>query len=61
MPHENVFYGKAVICIGGAHGKGEVFLGGKKVGKTKISQITPGMQLGGQVDSQMIFLLRTII
>ena len=25
--------GKGGICIGGAHGKGEVFVGGKKVGK----------------------------
>ena len=35
-------------------GKGEVFVGGKKVGK-KTSQITYGLQLGGQVYSQMIF------
>ena len=47
--------GKGGIGIGGAHGKGEVFRGGKKVGKTKISQITYGLQLGGQVYSQMIF------
>ena len=32
--------GKCGIGIGGAHGKGEVFVGGKKVGKTKMSQIT---------------------
>ena len=48
--------GKGGIGIGGAHGKGEVFVGGKKVGKTKMSQITYGLQLGGQVYSQMIFL-----
>ena len=47
--------GKGGIGIGGAHGKGEVFVGGKKVGKTKMSQITYGLQLGGQVYSQMIF------
>ena len=47
--------GKGGIGIGGAHGKGEVFRGGKKVGKTKMSQITYGLQLGGQVYSQMIF------
>ena len=47
--------GKGGIGIGGAHGKGEVFVGGKKVGKTKMSQITDGLQLGGQVYSQMIF------
>ena len=47
--------GEGGIGIGGAHGKGEVFVGGKKVGKTKMSQITYGLQLGGQVYSQMIF------
>ena len=47
--------GKGGIGIGGAHGKGEVFVGGKKVGKTKMSQITYGLQLGGQFCSQMIF------
>ena len=47
--------GKGGIGIDGAHGKGEVFRGGKKVGKTKMSQITYGLQLGGQVYSQMIF------
>ena len=47
--------GKGGIGIGGAHGKGEVYRGGKKVGKTKMSQITYGLQLGGQVYSQMIF------
>ena len=47
--------GKGGIGIGGAHGKGEVFVGGKKVGKTKMSQITCGLQLDGQVCSQMIF------
>ena len=35
--------GKGGICIGGAHGKGEVFVGGKKAGKTKMSQITYGL------------------
>ena len=56
-----IFFVKAVICIGGAQGKGAVFLGGKKVGKTKMSQITHGMQLGGQEDSQMIFPRRSSI
>ena len=46
--------GKGGIGIGGTHGKGEVFVGGKKVGKKK-RQITWGLQLGGQVYSQMIF------
>ena len=32
--------GKGGIGIGGAHCKGKVFVGGKKVGKAKMSQIT---------------------
>ena len=47
--------GKGGIGICGAHGKGEVFVGGRKVGKTKMSQITYGPHVGGQVNSQMIF------
>lgn len=47
--------GKGGIGIGGAHGKGEVFVSGKRVGQTKMNQITYGLQLGGQVYSQMIF------
>ena len=47
--------GKGGIGIGGAHGKGDVFVGGKRVGQTKMNQITYGLQLGGQVYSQMIF------
>ena len=30
-------------------------MGGKRVGQTKMNQITYGLQLGGQVYSQMIF------
>ena len=47
--------GKGGIGIGGAHGKGEVHVNGKRVGQTKMNQITYGLQLGGQVYSQMIF------
>ena len=46
--------GKGGIGIGGAHGKGEVLVGGKKVGRTKMSPITYRLQLGGQVYSRMI-------
>ena len=47
--------GKGGIDIGGAHGKGAVYVGGKRVGQTKMSQITYGLQLGGQVYSRMFF------
>ena len=47
--------GKGGIGIGGAHGKGAVYRGGKLTGTVKMNQITYGLQLGGQVYSQMIF------
>jgi len=48
--------GKAGIGVGGAHGKGKVYVGGAVVGSTKMSQLSVGFQLGGQVYSQIIFL-----
>ena len=47
--------GKGGIGIGGAHGKGSVYQGGELTGTVKMNQITYGLQLGGQVYSQMIF------
>jgi lipid-binding SYLF domain-containing protein len=47
--------GKAGIGIGGAHGSGRVYVGGKYVGDTSMTQITVGLQLGGQAFSQIIF------
>ena len=47
--------GKAGIGIGGAHGKGRVYAQGKHVGDTKMTQVTIGLQLGGQAFSQIIF------
>jgi len=47
--------GKGGIGIGGAHGKGRVYVGGKHVGDTSMTQLTAGFQLGGQAFSQMIF------
>ena len=48
--------GKGGIGIGGAYGDGRVFVGGKEVGKTSMTQLSIGFQLGGQVYSQVIFL-----
>lgn len=48
--------GKGGIGIGGAHGSGRVYRQGEYVGKTKVTQLTIGLQLGGQAFSQMIFL-----
>lgn len=48
--------GKGGIGIGGAHGKGRVYVGGRHVGNTSMTQLTMGLQLGGQAFSQIIFL-----
>ena len=47
--------GKGGIGVGGAYGKGLVIVGEKAVGRTKLSQVTVGFQLGGQAYSQFIF------
>lgn len=47
--------GKVGIGIGGAHGKGLVIKNDKAIGKTSLSQVTIGFQLGGQVYAQFIF------
>lgn len=47
--------GKGGIGIGGAHGKGQVYAGGKVTGFTSVTQVTIGFQLGGQAYSQVIF------
>jgi lipid-binding SYLF domain-containing protein len=47
--------GKGGIGIGGAHGSGRVYKKGAHVGDTKMTQLTVGLQLGGQAYSQIIF------
>jgi lipid-binding SYLF domain-containing protein len=47
--------GKGGIGIGGAYGKGRVYVGGKYVGDTSMTQLTAGLQFGGQAFSQIIF------
>lgn len=47
--------GKGGIGIGGAHGSGTVFVGGNAVGKTKLTQVTVGLQFGGQAFREIIF------
>ena len=47
--------GKGGIGIGGAFGKGEVFKKGRFIGRTSLTQLTYGFQLGGQAYSQIIF------
>lgn len=45
--------GKGGIGIGGAYGDGRVYVGGKHVGDTSMTQLSIGLQLGGQVYSQI--------
>jgi len=47
--------GKAGLGIGGAHGDGRVYQGGNYVGDTSMTQLTIGLQAGGQAYRQMIF------
>ena len=46
--------GKGAIGIGGAHGDGLVYEKGKLIGTTTLSQVTIGLQLGGQVYRELI-------
>lgn len=47
--------GKAGFVVGGAHGKGRVFAGGKHTGDTALTQLSVGFQLGAQGFSEIIF------
>jgi len=47
--------GKGGIGVGGAYGKGRVYAAGVHIGDTSMTQLTIGLQLGGQVYSQIIF------
>ncbi len=47
--------GKGGLGVGGAAGKGTVFKGGTPVADTKMSQITLGLQAGGQKYAEVIF------
>jgi len=47
--------GKGGLGVGGAYGKGQVYKNGKVTGYTGMSQISIGLQAGGQAYSQIIF------
>ncbi|MDY6978856.1 MAG: YSC84-related protein [Pseudomonadota bacterium] len=47
--------GKGGMGIGGAYGEGLVYRGGKAIARTSLTQVTVGLQLGGQVYHEMIF------
>src|SRR5262249_42689048 len=48
--------GKGGFVAGGAYGSGVLFDHGRPVGKTSLTQVTIGFQLGGQAYSEIIFL-----
>jgi lipid-binding SYLF domain-containing protein len=47
--------GKGGLGIGASHGKGQVYRGGEVIGFTSTSDISIGLQAGGQAYSQIIF------
>ncbi|UCG87564.1 MAG: lipid-binding SYLF domain-containing protein [Gemmatimonadota bacterium] len=47
--------GKGALGIGGARGKGLVYEQGNLVGKSTLTAVTIGFQLGGQAFSEVIF------
>jgi lipid-binding SYLF domain-containing protein len=47
--------GKGGLGIGASHGKGQVYVGSKLVGFTSTSDVSIGLQAGGQAYSQIIF------
>jgi lipid-binding SYLF domain-containing protein len=47
--------GKGAIGIGGARGKGWVYEQGKAIGRSTLTQVTIGLQLGGQAYREVIF------
>jgi lipid-binding SYLF domain-containing protein len=47
--------GEAGFIVGGAGGKGRVFVHGKYVGDTTVAQVSVGFQLGGKAYSEIIF------
>jgi len=47
--------GKAGIGLGGAYGKGRVYVAGKRTGATSMTQVSIGFQLGGEAYSELVF------
>ena len=47
--------GKGGLGVGGAHGTGVLFEGGSATGATSLTQVTVGLQAGGQAYSEVVF------
>ncbi|HEY2679187.1 MAG TPA: lipid-binding SYLF domain-containing protein [Steroidobacteraceae bacterium] len=48
--------GKGGFVVGGAHGTGHVYVQGKYVGDSSMTQVSVGFQAGGQAYSQIVFM-----
>ncbi len=46
---------KGAAGVGGAYGKGVLFEHGRPTGRTSLTQVTVGAQLGGQAYSEIVF------
>jgi lipid-binding SYLF domain-containing protein len=47
--------GEGAFVVGGAGGKGQVFIHGRQVGEATLAQVSVGFQAGGQAYSEIIF------
>jgi len=47
--------GKGGFGVGAAHGSGKVYVQGAVVGSVKVTQLSVGLQAGGQAFSQIVF------
>jgi lipid-binding SYLF domain-containing protein len=47
--------GKGGLGVGAAHGSGKVYEQGKYIGDTSMTQVSIGLQAGGQAYSQIVF------
>jgi lipid-binding SYLF domain-containing protein len=47
--------GQGALVVGGAHGKGRVYVHDKPVGDTSMTQLSVGFQAGGRAYSMIIF------
>jgi lipid-binding SYLF domain-containing protein len=47
--------GKGGMGLGAARGKGYVYQRGRLIGRSTLTQVTIGLQLGGQVYSEVVF------
>ncbi len=47
--------GKGGFVVGGAHGSGRVYKQGEYIGDASVTQVSVGLQAGGQAYSQIVF------